>query len=179
MTNVGALALFFLAQLQGGMMAKAAKPLERELVAVVSFSVDEYDPSKPAGAMMKCVVRNKSRYPAQVPVGFDDNYVQVHSGQLSLRRAKPSREGVRLEWLEPDHELVIFELPLGEILSGDAGRPWRWDWARRPEPPISPIHNYRKPGFGDRAAFIASLNLGRNTLNSEAAVLAVKAGEPR
>jgi hypothetical protein len=61
---------------------------------------------------MKCVVRNDSPFPVHVPVGFDAVYVQVESGQLTLFPAKRTRDDVRLAWVEPDHEEVVFELLL-------------------------------------------------------------------
>ena len=51
---------------------------------------------------------------------------------------------------------------------------WRWDWMRRPEPPRSPVHNYRKPGYVDKAEFRAEVMVGAGRVVSNTVVLAVR-----
>ncbi|HVX16291.1 MAG TPA: hypothetical protein VHC22_34210 [Pirellulales bacterium] len=147
----------------------------------VSFSVEEYDPSTPSKATMRCVLRNDTRRGVHVPVGFDGGYVQVQSGLMTLIKHTREKEDAKLVWVEPGQEQVVFELPLDDIfLVAENNQPkWHWHWMRRPEPPRSPIHKYRQPGFLDEAILIVSLDLGGSVLKSEAGVLKVKppAGE--
>jgi hypothetical protein len=155
------------------------KAMDRKVTVRLSFSTEEYDPSKPSKATMKCVVQNNSPSPVHVPVGFDGGYIRIQSGLLTLGKGKKTKEDVKLDWVEPGQEQVIFELSLDEVLQGTGERkgPWLWNWQRRPEPPRSPIHKYRKPGFVDQASFTVSLDLGGYTLTSEGAVLKVKSAE--
>jgi hypothetical protein len=149
---------------------------------VLSFLlVEEYDPSTPSKAVVRCVVKNDSGIPIHVAVGFDGGYIRVEAGQVRLSRAERFPDDVKLTWVEPRHEQVVFELPLDELLSGKQGKDaaWRWDWERHPEPPRSPIHAYRKPGFVEGAPFVVSLTLGDSTLISEPAILNVKPGRSK
>jgi hypothetical protein len=146
----------------------------------LSFSVSEYDPRKPDQATLKCVVRNGTQQAVEVPVGYGGRAVTLTSGALTLyRRAKPGQETVKWVRVEPGKEQVIFELPLAEILSGERKRDsvWGWDWPRRPQAPLSPIHQHRKPGFVERAPFVARVEVGGQVLASSPAVLKVKASE--
>ena len=157
------------------------KSPDPKVKALVSFSVEEYDPSTPPKVVVRCVVRNDSEIPIHVPVGFDGGYIRVKAGGLTLSRAKQSPDDIKLAWLEPRHEQVIFEMPLDELLSGKQGKDaaWRWDWERRPEPPCSPIHAYRKPGFVESTTFVVSITFGDSMLTSEPAVLKVKPNEKK
>jgi hypothetical protein len=158
-------------------ITSTAQKLERRAVkAQITFSVDEYDPAAPAKGVMRCAVRNDSPYPVHVPVGFDGGYVKVRSGGLSLQKTAKEKDDVRLAWLEPDEQVVVFELPLEEILLG-AGKTesaWQWTWDRQPAPPRSPIQKYKQAGFVDQAAFAATIDLGSYLLTTEPGVLRVK-----
>jgi hypothetical protein len=149
---------------------------ERTVSVRLSFSVEEYEPTKSPKAVMKCVVYNDGFSPVHVPVGFDGGYIRVQSGLLTLSKNKRDKEDVKLVWVEPGQKQVVFELSLDDILLKAGGRDaaWHWDWQRRPEPPRSPIHRYRAPGFVDQAPFSVSLDLGGYTLRSEVATLRVK-----
>jgi hypothetical protein len=151
---------------------------DRVLSAVVSFSVDEYDPATPAKATVTCAVRNNGPYPAHVPVGFDGGYVRLEAGGLTLSRIKRDKDDVRLAWVEPGKEQVVFQLPLDDVLlrTNQADATWHWDWARRPAPPPSPIHRGRQGGYVEQASFVVTVDLGTRTLKSEPAVLKVKGG---
>jgi hypothetical protein len=155
------------------------KPTQPKVSVHVSFSIEEYEPSKTSKAIMKCVVQNDSYMSIHVPIGFDGGYIRIQSGGLTLGKNKKAKEDVKLEWVEPGHQQVVFELSLDEILLVAAERNdiWHWHWQRRPEPPRSPIHKYREPGFVDQASFTVSLDLGSYTLTSENAVLKVNSGE--
>jgi hypothetical protein len=125
---------------------------------------------------MKCVVHNDSYLPLHVPVGYDGGYIRVQSGQLTLSKNKKAKEDVKLAWVEPGHQQVVFELPLDDILVGAGRRDglWHWHWQLRPAPPRSPIHNHYKSGFVAEASFSVNLDLGGHTLKSEDALLKVK-----
>jgi hypothetical protein len=158
------------------------KPGEGKVSVHLSFSVAEYDPSKPSRAVLKCGVKNNSDLPVYVPVGYDGGKIRVQSGLLTLGKNQGAKEHLKVRRVWPGMQQVVFELPLDDILLG-AGRPgaaWRWDWPRRPEPPHSPIHKYRKPGFVDQASFTVRLDLvGGSSLTSENATLKVKSGEAK
>ena len=174
---MGLLAL--LVSVQAALGQERPRPHGRGGLVRLSFSVEAYDPSRPSGAVMRCVVQNDTPTGLHVPVGYDGGYVRLQSGLLSLRKVKKEKQDVRLTWVEPGHQQVVFELPLGDVLGvAAAGEPvWVWDWPRRPEPPRSPIHKYRQPGFLDEASFTVSLDMGGYTLKSEAATLKVRSGE--
>ena len=171
---IGLLALIMAAPVVSGQ--ERPRPHERVVSARLSFSVEPFDPSRPSGAVVKCVVRNDTPTAIHVPVGYDGGYVRLQAGQLSLRKIRVGKDDMRLAWVEPGQEQVIFELPLDDLLRvAPGGEPaWVWDWPRRPEPPRSPIHKYRQPGFVDEASFAVSLDVGTSMLKSEAATLKVK-----
>jgi hypothetical protein len=59
--------------------------------------------------------------------------------------------------------------------AGEAGEEsWYWNWPARPEPPATPIHAYRKPGFIAQAAFWANVQVDGKSVSSEKVVLKVK-----
>jgi hypothetical protein len=142
----------------------------------LSFSVEKYEPSKPSKAVLKCVVYNDSPLPLHIPVGYDGSYIRVQSGNLSLVKSKREKEDVRLAWVEPGHQQVVFELPLDDIflVAKQPDPRWRWDWPRRPAPPLSPIHKGLTTGLVDEASFSVNLDLGSYTLTSERTTLKVK-----
>jgi hypothetical protein len=153
------------------------KPAPPNVAVRLSFSVEEYDPSAASRAVMRCVARNDTAEAIEVPVGYDGERIRIQSGQLTLYKTKMKGEGdVKLVRVEPGKEQVAFELPLDQVLGGAKGpaAPWRWDWPRRPEPPRSPVHKYRQPGFVDQAAFSAKLTVGTQTVTSDPVVLKVK-----
>jgi hypothetical protein len=163
------------------------QPAEPALSVQLSFSVEEYDPTAASEAVLRCVVRNGTNEPIRVPVGYGGGSIAVQSGLLTLHKANEGKGDVKQVRVEPGQEQVVFELPLDAILLREkkADVPWRWDWPRRPEPPRSPIHKYRQPGFVDQARFTATvvigtrpLTAGARTLTSAPAVLKVKPGKP-
>lgn len=145
------------------------------------------NPAKPKGNL-KCVVRNDTSKPVEVPVGYDGEQVLLRSGQLTLHpafsirdRASPNQESrLKMAVLRPGQEQVVFELPLARILRLDeqADKEWRWNWPRRPEPPRSPIHRWRQPGFNPQAIFQAKVTVGGEGVLSNTAMLQVKEGDP-
>jgi hypothetical protein len=157
--------------------AKPKHP-DRVVSVRVSFTSDEYDPTTPAKATIKCVVRNGTALPIHVPVGFDGGYVQLAAQGLTLSKAIREKDDVKLAWVEPGKEQVVFELPLADLLTGSPKTDslWRWDWMKRSAPPPSPIYKGRKGGYVAEASFVVSLDLGTRTLKSEPAVLKVKGG---
>src|SRR5581483_1635454 len=68
------------------------KPKERKVSLRLSFSVEEYDPSRPSKAVIKCVVQNDTPVALHVPVGFDDGYVRLESEGLTLRKVKKEKD---------------------------------------------------------------------------------------
>ncbi len=174
-TAIGLLVLVLSAAAATADEPAQTKPIPPVAVRV-SFSVEEYDPSTRSTATMRCVVQNNTRRGVHVPVGFDSGYVQVQSGWMTLNKHTREKDDVKLVWLEPGQEQVVFELPLDDLflVAEQKEPPWHWDWMRRPEPPRSPVHKYRQTGFVDEATLTVSLDLGGSTLKSEPAVLKVK-----
>jgi hypothetical protein len=158
------------------------KPAPPNVAVRLSFSAEEYDPSaaSPSQAAVRCVVRNDTAEAVEVPVGYDGERVRVQSGQLTLYRRMKGEGDVKLVRVEPGKEVVVFELPLDQVLGGARGPadPWRWDWPRRPEPPRSPVHKYRQPGFVDRATFSATLKVSTGAVTSDPVVLKIKPANP-
>lgn len=151
------------------------------------LSERELNPAKPKGTL-ECVVQNDTSKPVEVPVGYDGEQVLLRSGQLTLHPAFSSRDQsspkqenrLKMAVLRPGQEQVVFELPLARILRLDeqADREWSWNWPRRPEPPRSPIHRWRHPGFNPQAVFQAKITVGGEEVLSTTAVLQVKEGDP-
>jgi hypothetical protein len=149
------------------------------------LSEREYDPTRSSKGVLKCVVRNDTDDVVHVPVGYDGKQVELLSGQLILQRAFPSRGDIRPRIandvkpvrLQPGRDQLVFELALSEILlkEEESSRLWRWDWPRRPEPPRSPIHRWRKPGFNDQITLQAKVMVGKETVKSNAVELRVRA----
>jgi hypothetical protein len=154
----------------------AQKRERRVVTSQITFSLDEYDPATPSDGVMRCEVRNDSPYPLHVPVGFDGGYVKVKSGGLTLRRLSKRKDDVRLAWLEPGEKVVVFEMPLEEVLlaAGKPGATWQWTWDRRSSPPLSPIYKYKEDELVDQAPFTATIDLGSYSLTTEPGVLKVK-----
>jgi hypothetical protein len=148
----------------------------RKVSVRLSFSVEQYEPSKPSQAVLKCVVHNDSPLPLHVPVGYDGGYIRLQSGDLSLAKRKREKEDVKLVWVEPGHQQLVFELPLDDIflVTKKPDPRWRWHWLRRPAPPLSPIHKGRTTEFVDEAPFSVNLDLGGYTLTPERVTLKVK-----
>jgi hypothetical protein len=154
------------------------QPKDRKVSVHLSFSEEEYDPTRPSKAVMRCVVQNDTTSGVHVPVGFDGGYVRVESGGLTLYKRRIEKDDVKLAWVEPGKQQMVFELPLDDLLVGAAKREgvWHWTWQRRPAPPPSPIHKFKEMGFVDQASFKVTLDLGGRTFVSEAASLKVKPG---
>lgn len=177
--SVSSIALLIALAAPGAFASGQLKPKARTVSVEVSFSVETYDPAKPSKAMMKSVLRNGTSMGLHVPVGFDGGFVRLRSGSLTLYKSKRGKDDVKLVWVEPGQEQIVFELPLDDLLvkAGKREGQWHWSWDRRPEPPLSPIHKYRQPGFADQASFIVTLDLGDRSLNSEAVSLKIKPEE--
>jgi hypothetical protein len=155
---------------------------KRVVLVQLSFSVDQFDATRPSNAVIKCMVRNNSPRPVHVPVGFDGGYIQLHARGLNLVKTEREKADVKLAWVEPGKERLVFELPLTDIfMITQENHHWNWTWQRRPAPPLSPIHKNRERGFMDQASFIVSIDLGEFRIESESATLKVKAngGQPR
>lgn len=171
---LGLLALLMIAAATSGQ----DRPAQQKRVIAVqhSFSVDQFDPANPSDAVLKCVVRNNSPRPVHVPVGFDGGHIQLHSRGLNLVKTKREKDDVKLDWVEPGKEQVVFKLPLKDIfMITQENHRWHWTWQRRPVPPLSPIHKNREREFVDQASFIVSIDLGEYRIESESVTLKVKA----
>ncbi|HEV3259877.1 MAG TPA: hypothetical protein VG013_23620 [Gemmataceae bacterium] len=78
--------LFFLASALG---QAEPTPREAKVSVALSLSVDEYDPSRPSKAVMKCVVRNGTTEAIQVPASYDGKLLRLEStSRLVLKRTK-------------------------------------------------------------------------------------------
>jgi hypothetical protein len=153
------------------------KSMDQKISVRLSFSVEEYEPTRPSKAVMKCELLNDSPVGIHVPVGFDNGYVCLKSGGLTLTKLKREKEDVKLVWVEREQKQVIFELPLDDLLVSDEikkGAKWYWRWQQRSAPPFSPIYKGRKEGFVNEASFIVVLDLGSSTIKSDEAKLKIK-----
>ena len=120
-----------------------------------------------------------------LPAEYDGETIKLYGNRLNLwRRARPAKERAseRLT-IARGKEQKLFELSLAEILvpqrgkEGPAGK-WGWDWGRRPEPPQSPIHKWREPGYEESARFFVEVKTNHGKAASEPVTLKVKgAGE--
>jgi hypothetical protein len=173
-------------------------PKEPRVSVTLSFSVEEYDPSTPSKAVIKCVVRNDTDEAIQVPVGYDANRVRLESSwEAGSQRpilsyankdpySKEQKNDVKLIRIEPGKGQVVFDFPLDDILfrgetKGGSLR-WDWpDWQIRFGPPRSPIFRRarRDDKFDSRdlladAFFYVRLKIGARTLTSNVAHLKIK-----
>ena len=140
----------------------------------LQLSDDDDDPVKPLKSTIKCFVRNETDKPLVMPQGYTELTCLMAGGvMLGPMRAvdppKPKSAGTVGDPARPTIEIApgkeerLFELPLDEILIKDRSAPkWRWSWMLRPEPPLSPVHKWREPGFHDHVAFQVDVNLSAN-----------------
>ncbi|MBC7817914.1 MAG: hypothetical protein IAG10_13565 [Planctomycetaceae bacterium] len=152
--------------------ARFAEVLRAARAVRLELSDEVYDPVLPSKATIKCFVRNETDKPMVMPKGYSESTWLTAGGvTLAQRRAtdlpskptsagkvdRPARPTIEIP---PGKEVLLFELPLDEILIKDRSAPkWRWDWMRRPAPPLSPIHLWRKPGYQFAAVFQVDVNL--------------------
>ena len=152
--------------------ARFAEVLRVARAVRLELSEEVYDPVEPSKATIKCFVRNETDKPIVLPEGYSE-FTLLAGGPVTLRgrsareqQSKPSSAGKvdpparpTIE-IPPGKEELLFELSLDEILIKDRSAPkWSWDWMRRPEPPLSPIHKWRKPGYHEATGFQVEVNL--------------------
>jgi hypothetical protein len=152
----------------------------------MQFSVMSYDPADPQGTLT-VAVRNNSDRPLYLSGQYDGGQIVIYGNGLHLRpvrnevRGKPAAELPKGLTIEPGREATLCELPLADILKGarDENASWYWDWQGRPEPPHSPIHRWRKPGYHASATFHAEIRLGELVAKSAPCVLKVDSADAK
>ena len=209
--------VFLLALLQApagdglGEPGRVAPPIVVEL----ELSIEEFDPSHPDGSL-RGIVHNRSNRKWLVPGGLHAETASVHArpvrddegrarglrlwpatpSTLRLQRREASAIDPALAALPPGRSLVLFELPLEEILLGRRSgfveapsRPgtggdspgatharhasaWTWGWKRHPYPPASPIHG--DGGSWTAAVFGLELQVEDEALRSNTVLLQVR-----
>jgi hypothetical protein len=161
-----------------GVPAAQARP---DVPAVqLMISAAEYDPMAASNAVLKCVVKYETSWGVHVPVGFDGGYVTVEAMGLRLMRAQHAADDVTLAWVGSGKERVVFELPVGDLLTAPkADRKFGWSWDLRASPPPSPIHRRFGPGLVEKATLVARLDVGGRVLESNPATVTVKGGGPK
>ena len=159
------------------MRPTAQEPPAKAVSIELSISVEEYDPYVPSKGVLKCVLHNNSTQPVRAPLGYDGSTAVLHGGLVTLApRKAPTKDELKTAAVDPGKDEILFTLPLDDILlqgdkpSGD----WYWNWMRRPEPPRSPVHKYRKVGFVDEAEFQAVVVIGPEKIASNKVMLKVK-----
>jgi hypothetical protein len=151
----------------------------------LTISVDEYNPFTPSKGVVTCVLVNNSADPVEVSIGYDGEKNRLRAQSMRpltlYTKEKGKDDGKRIK-IKPGQEQVVFELPLDEILFQGVDQPrqlkertWSWQWEARPEPPASPIHPWRKPGYTEKATFWAEIAVNDRKLFSGEKVLKVKA----
>jgi hypothetical protein len=141
--------------------------------AVLRLSVNEFDPSKPAGTIA-CWVKNESDKEIVLPAGYGTEAVILHGGSVRLWHRGKSNEEKKVT-IKPGQQEKVFDLSLAEILATQMDRrEWGWTWDRRPEPPKSPIHKWRKPGYEETTSFFVEVKIDSVKTNSEPVKLKVK-----
>jgi hypothetical protein len=199
-----------------GMLALAALPAHAQDAAAkdplpgvtvkLSVSADQFDPSVPTKATVKCLIENKSDHPIEVPIGYDGRTTQLSSLGLNwpaLLRPVPSienmprggggagiaarksleRKELPLVRVDLEKTLVVFELPLEEILMTGSPNakppiPWSWTWAARSLSPGSPISfGYRGPRL-PAIHLQAAVQIGGKTIQSDKIELKIKSDQP-
>jgi hypothetical protein len=140
----------------------------------------EYDPAKGSKGKLRLVLKNDSVRAMEVPALYDGNTVVLKSANLTLQSQAAMRKALKGEAVKsasvgPGEERQLLELPLDTILMRDGmgSGDWRWDWPRRPAPPVSPIFKARKGGFVDRAMFQAEFHFGDRSVRSNVVALKV------
>lgn len=154
-----------------------------DVTLTLRLSVEEFNPDQPAGTIT-CVVRNRSDKPIALPAVYDGKTIALEGNGLHLWRRDPLGklpEPAQVT-IAPGGEHTLFALPLTEILAPQRGKgrnpQWGWDWRRRPEAPLSPIHVWRKTGYHPTASFRAEIATSDGRVVSEPVILKVKgAGE--
>ena len=157
--------------------APGEKPPVNAVSIELSISVEEYDPSVPSKGVLKCVLHNNSTQSVRAPLGYDGSTAVLHGGLVTLSpRKAPTKDELKTAAVDPGKDEILFTLPLDDILlQGDKpGGDWYWNWMRRPEPPRSPVHKYRKVGYVDEAEFLAVVVIGPDKIASNKVMLKVK-----
>jgi hypothetical protein len=94
------------------------------------------------------------------------------------RRGQSAKNGKqKVVVITPGKEEILFELALAEILASPNDKErldWAWTWDRRSEPPLSPIHKYRKPGYEETATFFVEVQVGSDRAASDPVTLKVR-----
>lgn len=187
-------ALMIVTLLVGASNADDKKPTQDDAVPItvtVRLSVETYDPAKPAGTLT-CLVKNRSPKAIYLPVEYGSRRLVLYGGGKTHRSRshlwKPSQPGVdsspatkpRMLQIDPGETTAVFEVSLEEILTPKFGRDrrWAWNWPNRMEPPRTPIHGWRRPGYEENAGFAVELQIGKDKYKSEPAVLGVRPGKP-
>jgi hypothetical protein len=169
--------------------AQPEKP-ESPISISVSFSVEQFDPARPAGVVV-CTVHNHSQETIEVPDRYDGHKIALvgrgkgHRFACRLWDRSRDQEEPKMLKVAPGTKKTVFEFSLGKILADrrhlirddfEAGRRVLvWDWRAHPMAPPSPIHRGRDGGFVDQATFWGELRLGTGVIRSDKVVLKVKA----
>jgi hypothetical protein len=168
-----------------------AKDNPARVTLTIRLSVDSYDPGHPQGTLT-CLLKNDSRGAVFVPGEYDGRQLVIY-GRGKTHRAeswlwKPYRPGTDLKpeesvapelRIDPGETKAVLELSLKEILTPRTGanRSWAWNWPNRTEPPKTPIHGWRRPGFEENASFYAEIQLGKERYRSKSFELSVKSAK--
>jgi hypothetical protein len=151
---------------------KSAAPVQLTL----TVSVKEVDPAQPGAGVVTCSAKNVSDKPVAVPVGYSpDTRVLLHGGPLMLMpRERTDKEPKKIT-LAPGQEMVLFQLPLDDILLINKGaeKTWQWEWFRRLPPPKSPLYVQRGETLVEEIPFKATAYFEPG-LQAESPVVTVK-----
>jgi hypothetical protein len=102
---------------------------------IVRFSVEVLDPKDPKDSFIEVRLKNDGKEKARVPTlytsGFDRDIILKgggHSWGLWLTGWGPEKKHTMVD-LQPGKEVVIFKLPLGELLlPSTTTKSGRWTW---------------------------------------------------
>jgi len=154
------------------------------LTVDLELSVESYDPRKPAGTLT-CVVNNRSTEEIRSPGDYDGRTLIIYGGGKTHRQTsrlwRPIRKAkaqLPVVTIGPGEREPVLEISLKDLLTFREGRSrdreWAWNWPNRTEPPKTPIHGWRRPGFEESASFFAEFRIGEEKVRSEVVVLTVE-----
>jgi hypothetical protein len=168
-------------KLLGDGKAARDRPL-RGLELRLEIDEKRYDPTVGSKGKLRAVLKNGSAAEIKVPADYDGEVVQLLSGSLHLTKRSAlvqAAQGKKVEVVAvaPGKEATLFEIPLDDLLMEKKApaAEWRWDWQRRPAPPLSPIRKTRDGQFVEQATFLVELSVNGAKLRSNLALLAITA----
>ncbi len=145
----------------------------------LSLSADRFVPARPSDTAVICSIRNDTKRPFHVPVGYDGAFIHLGCDGRGYYKIEKQADDVRLAWLPPGAQLTVFILKLDDILllTDPGRRSWKWSHFRASREhesvdaldPPSPLYN-RDGTLESKITLRVEIMMGKRSLNASTAV---------